>query len=204
MTSVAVASNVFVNPLETNRYDRLDRRTLERAKTLMHQQLYVLGRDIESSHGNLLMMYGAKRVASPLPGIPSLYIFRFRRRTSIAFRGFGVFVGDERTGGIFVHRYLFEPRWMPSCRFEPIAWLPKELTRTRRPRGVDDWKLAYNLIFQLIDWFVEYEQWVRETFGRRLRTGQLVRFRLLKNAILNWDMVVGWSSIKAELQGESK
>jgi hypothetical protein len=181
---------------------RWNRLLIEQAEMHMHQQLYVIGRDIESRHGNLLIQYGATRTPSPVPHIPSLYTFPIGNQMRIAFRGFGVFIGSDAIGGIFVHRYDFRPRWMPTCRFEPIAWLPKDMPPVRRPTGGVQKDHARVLLLRLIEWFEEYEGWIQGLVGRRYRAGQLVRFRLLGNPVWQWNMVKGWMSLRNELSDD--
>jgi hypothetical protein len=163
---------------------------------LLHQQLYVLGRDIESRHGNLLLKYGAQKRASDTPGVSSLYTFRLGRWSRVALRGFGVFIGDDRLGGIFLHRYSFEPRWMPSSKFEPVAWLPNDMPRTRRCDRGSELQTACLLLQRLLVFFRDYESWIRDQYGCRYRIGQLVGFRRLDNDIIFWNASQVWDQLR--------
>jgi hypothetical protein len=176
-------------------------RELERlGAELLHQQLYVIGRDIASSHGNLLLEYGCQRNASPMEGIPSLYTSSWNRRSRLSLRGFGVFVGDDSIGGIFIQRYTFTPRWMPNSRFEPIAWLPREMPRTRRSRRVHELRLANELLLRTIQWFISYETWILEQLGSHFRIGQLTHFPSEKRASIHWNLGVDWRGLRDELE----
>lgn len=167
---------------------------------LLHQQLYVLGRDIVSRHGNLLIEFGCRKTPTPIPHIPSTYAKPWNSRSRIAFRGFGVFVGDDSVGGIFVHRYTFEPRWMPSSRFEPIPWLPKDVPRTRRSRTRSEREAARRLMGSMIDWFIAYETWIVARLGFRFRVGQLVHFPSKDEQSIHYDMGAAWRAIAQAYQ----
>lgn len=162
---------------------------------LLHQQLYVIGRDIASKHGNLLLDFGCTRHPSPIPGIPSTYTKSIQRGIRFAMRGFGVFVGDDSLGGIFVHRYTFEPRWMPSSHFLPIPWLPKDMPRTRRSRCRTEQDCAGELLRRIIAWFIEYEFWILARFGTQFRIGQLVHFPAESNQLVYWNMRYAWQGL---------
>ena len=121
MTLSVVGSNVSVSTRSQPFWKDISKLTL--ATELLHQQLYVIGRDIESKHGNLLMAYGAKKTCAPDGCAVSLYSFRLAGGYRLALRGFGVFIALNRIGGLFMHRYHVKPRWMPTARFEPIAYV---------------------------------------------------------------------------------
>jgi hypothetical protein len=169
---------------------------------LLHQQLYVIGRDIASKHGNLLLDYGCHRNPSPIPGIPSLYTSSWNRRSRLSLRGFGVFVGNDSIGGIFVQRYTFEPRWMPSSHFVPIAWLPGEMPRTRRSRRSWEQRQANSMLLSMIQWFIEYEAWVAEQFGCHYRIGQLAHFPTEKYESIHWNLHEDWNALQDTIRDE--
>ncbi len=164
------------------------------AGELLHQQLYVLGRDIESKHGNLLVHYGAKKTCAPNGCAVSLYTFRLAGGSQLALRGFGVFIGSGRLGGLFMHRYQVEPRWMPRAVFEPIVWLPKQMPPTRRVRKAES-KVAMELVHHVFSFFWCYENWIREQFGKHYRIGQLVAFQRIENNAVHWDTLRAWENL---------
>jgi hypothetical protein len=192
MTSSVVGSSVFANQIESPFWVDAIRRSS--AADLMHQQLYAVGRDIESKHGNLLLRYGSRKTCSPNGCAVSLYSFRLAGGYRLLLRGFGVFIGSDRIGGLFLHRYEMEPRWMPSSRFEPIAWLPQDMPRTRKVRRTET-DSALDLVNQLTRFFCGYEVWIRENFGKRHRATQLVAFRRMGNENVQWDTVKAWESL---------
>jgi hypothetical protein len=210
MTFHAAVSNVFAKEhTETN--DRLrEAMTLgelstpyeieQLGKALLHQQLYVIGRDIVSRHGNLLMNYGCFRMQSPISGIPSTYSMNLGCSSRLALRGFGVFVGDDAIGGIFVHRYTFIPRWMPSSKFAPMAWLPGEMPRTRVSRYRGEKSQANGLLKRMIAWFIEYERWIDELLGVHFRIGQLSHFPGQDKQPIYWNLSKSWSEVYERCQ----
>jgi len=165
------------------------------AEQLMHQQLFVMGRDIESKHGNLLLLYGCARQQSPMHSVPSFYSYEYSNHRRIAFRNFGVFMGDDGLGGIFVQRRDFEARLLRSSDLSNVPWLPRHLQPTRAPRSPADRFATACLMRLLVEWFLAYEEWIQCNYGRRFRAGQLVRFRMRNNEVWTWDMQGGWQTI---------
>jgi len=170
-------------------------RQLTYAKMLMHQQFHVMGRDVESRHGNLLLSYGGVRQKSPYKHTASLYTFHLSKRRRIAFRGFGVFLGDDAVGGIFVNRREFEVRWMRSPLLLPVPWFPSQSPPYREPRTGREKQAASELLAGMVDWFYEYEEWIQLNHGRHFRIGQLVHFKKRGNDICNWEMQEGWKIV---------
>ncbi len=164
-------------------------------KQLLHQQLYVIGRDIVSKHGNLLCEYGCIKSPSPVHGIPSTYTTKLSRCSRLALRGFGVFIGDDTLGGIFVHRYTFEPRWMPSSYLEPIPWVPNDMPRTRRSRSRREKECASSLLKLMVAWFIDYENWIVARRGIRFRIGQLAHFPVKVEQKIFWNMAMAWQEV---------
>jgi len=132
------------------------------------------------------MAYGARKTCAPDGCAVSLYSFRLAGGYRLALRGVGVFIGLNRTGGLFMHRYHVEPRWTPTARFEPIASLPKQMPRTRKVRM---WQYgdAMELVNQVFAFFWNYETWVRDRCGNHYRIGQLAAFLRLDNNVVHWD-----------------
>ena len=165
------------------------------AQQLLQQQLYIMGRDIESKHGNLLLLYGCSREQSPMHSVPSFYSFQLSKKRRIAFRNFGVFIGDDGLGGLFLQRRNFESRLLRSSNFENVPWLPRHLQPTRAPRTPADRIATARLMRFLIEWFRDYEEWIQCNYGRRFRAGQLVQFRMRNNEVWKWDMRDGWQTL---------
>jgi hypothetical protein len=192
MISRVAVNSVFANYLDefSSQYE-----VGQLGKSLLHQQLYVIGRDIVSRHGNLLLRIGCSQTQSPIPGIPSTYTICLGRKSRLALRGFGVFVGDDSIGGVFIHRYTFEPRWMPSSRFSPIPWLPSEMPRTRCSRYRAEKEHASELLKRMIAWFIEYESWVERLLGVHFRIGQLTHFPSEEKQPIYWNLSRSWREV---------
>ena len=165
------------------------------AELLMHQQFHVMGRDVESRHGNLLLAFGGIRLKSPYQQTASLYTFNLSRTRRIVFRGFGVFIGDDRLGGLFIHRKKFEVRTTRSGVLHPIPWFPSQSPPPRSPKTVFEKNSASELLTEMVGWFCRYEEWIQTKYGRRFRAGQLVHFRSKGNLVWKWDMLEGWNTI---------
>ena len=169
----------------------------------MHQQFHVMGRDVESKHGNLLLAYGGVRLKPRFARTSSLYTFHLSEERRIAFRGFGVFIGDDALGGIFVHRREFEVRWMRSSVLVPVPWFPSESPPYRLPRTRKEKEAASELLAGIVGWFCNYEEWIQTRYGRHFRIGQLVHFKKRVPTIWKWNMFEGWKEIARRLQEQA-
>ena len=170
------------------------------AEQLMNQQFHVMGRDVESKHGNLLLEYGAIRQKAPCNRTTSSYTFHISKQRRILLRNFGLFIGDDSLGGIFLRRKEFEPIWIRSSFLSPIPWLPHQIPEWSAIRFNKDKHAVNQLLVYLADWFQKYESWIVTKYGRRFRQGQLTHFQRKGNVIWKWNMQDGWSSIKEWLR----
>jgi len=170
---------------------------------LMHQQFHVMGRDVESKHGNLLLDYGGVRLKPRFACTSSLYTFHLSKKRRIAFRGFGAFIGDDALGGIFVHRREFEVCWMRSPVLVPVPWFPSELPPYRQPRTGKEKESASELLAGMVEWFCNYEEWIQSNYGRHFRIGQLLHFKKRGQTIWKWNMSEGWKEIAKRLQDQA-
>ncbi|MFO0816861.1 MAG: hypothetical protein U1A77_02890 [Pirellulales bacterium] len=107
---------------------------LTSARDLFDQQLWCFGRDISSpEHGNLLLEFGFDRLPHPhSASIASIYQLRLSEGRSLILRGFGVFWGDDRWGGLFVRRRSFRPQLTPLAKLTHPIWMSDDLPRLTR------------------------------------------------------------------------
>ena len=127
--------------------------------------------------------------------IPSLYTFQLTNQRRIALRNFGVLIGDDALGGMYIDRKNFEARLMRDAKLDMPLWLPRHLPPTHAPRSAAERLATAKLMRLLVEWFCGYEEWIQNSFGRRYRVGQLVRFKTRNNQVWKWNMHDGWESV---------
>jgi hypothetical protein len=140
------------------------------AEQLMSQQLWCWGRDIKSPQGNLLMQYGFERHREPGKGSSGSTCYRLDDGPlHLALWGFGLFYGERSSGGLFVGRYDFRPRWANLESLSSAVHYPDDLPPFGRPSGVRQWKAAHRLCRNMLDWIINYEHWVQQEAGLPFR-----------------------------------
>ncbi|MDA0659746.1 MAG: hypothetical protein O2931_13045 [Planctomycetota bacterium] len=147
--------------------------TCLQASELLNQQIWCWGRDIDSSAGNLLIQYGFQRIEKPAESkAASLYRLDLSSTMRVVVRGFGLFFGDDRYGGLFLRRYQFQPMLTPSSDLQQPAWMPDDLPRLSLPRA-DEISRCQSLLVDVIDWISRYESWISEHLGVAYRSETL-------------------------------
>lgn len=154
------------------------------AANLMNQQIWCWGRDIECPDGNLLVHFGFQRLEKP-PGsnAASLYLLDIPTTARIVLRGFGVFYGDERWGGLFLHRYAWSPRLTPAASLLSPAWNADDLPELHAPRD-DDFERCQRLLLGLVDWIHQYEVRIVETKGIDYRRQSLLPWKPKRGVVI--------------------
>jgi RNA polymerase-binding transcription factor DksA len=95
---------------------------------LLNQQLWCWGQDALFAGGNLLVRHGFQRTARPTDQLgSSIYRLELGGNRRIVLRGFGVFIGDDRRGGMFLKRFEFSPWITPSADLRTLAWQVDDL-----------------------------------------------------------------------------
>ena len=146
----------------------------EQAAVLMNQQLWCWGRDIECADGNLLVRFGFQRLDKP-EGSDSASVYRLdlSPNARVVLRGFGVFFGDDRWGGMFVPRFDFKPQFTLEAGSERTCLVVGRFTSacvTRRDQLAE----GQRLLLSLVDWIRSYEVWIAEVLGIDYRSESLV------------------------------
>ena len=79
---------------------------IDHARTLLSQEIWCWGRDIIRTEGNWLQQIGFQRIQPPEghSECSSVYSLDLPEQKVVILRGFGVFYGDIRFGGIFLPR----------------------------------------------------------------------------------------------------
>ncbi len=147
------------------------------ATGLLSQQIWCWGQDVKRPEGNWLMELGFQRVTPPEHGkdCSSVYTLAINQRTRIVLRGFGVYIGDDARGGLFLERYGFTPRYSMNSRLECPPWADKDLPIFGCPNRQQRDKTAMMLL-ELLDWIRQYEFDVASRLGTDYRRETLVKW----------------------------
>lgn len=167
--------------------------TLHDAANLLNQQLWCWGRDIEGAKGNLLVRHGFQRIAKPRGSSDaSVYRLEVSPTSRVILRGFGVFFGDDRWGGLFLRRFEFTPQLTVESDLTRPAWSSEDLPPLTFPRA-DQLTDYQNLLLALIDWIRRYEIWIAEHFGIKYRRRTLTTWKPKRGLVIPAEeMPVDW------------
>lgn len=146
------------------------------ATALLDQQLWCWGQDIKHAEGNLLLRHGFARLEPPEEHrCSSLYRLCSPMGSRVMLRGFGVFYGEDGTGGVFVRREHFSPMLTARDDLLTPPWWPEDLPALRFPDAGEVPKWRY-LSCTLLRWIRFYESWIEKTVGLAYRSGTLERW----------------------------
>lgn len=155
----------------------MNRKHLDFAVDLLSQQSWCWGRDIARPEGNWLTKLGFERIKPPTHrrDCSSVYTLALPRRRRVVLRGFGLFFGDQRRGGVFLPRYKFQPRYTPCGNLGRPPWTSADLPRMRFPTESQRTN-AVSLTLDLLEWIRDYELNIRETLGIDYRRSTLAKW----------------------------
>jgi len=150
----------------------------EFAAGLLSQQIWCWGQDIKRPEGNWLLQLGFKRTKPPekQKDCASMYRLELPRDQRIVLRGFGVFFGDDRRGGMFLERSGFAPKFTEHSCLIADLWSCDDLPPVRSPTSAAESTECRLMLMSLIDWIVDYELNIRQQLGNDYRTETLRRW----------------------------
>lgn len=173
----------------------------EQATGLLSQQIWCFGRDIKRKAGNWLVERGFRRIPPPTEreDCSSAYSLDLEGGKRIVLRGYGVFIGNQTFGALFIERFTFRPRVAPAATFTCVPWTREELPMLRDP-SAEESPRAKLLLLELIDWFIDYE------FETTAQLGTTYRRRTLKSwrdgdrwSVAATDMVALWRKLSLSI-----
>ena len=164
--------------LQVNDRERAEGELLAQAVALLSQQVWCWGCDILRPEGNWLLEIGFDRIAPPADrkDCASVYALAMPRGRCVVLRGFGVFYGDGRWGGVFLPRYEFHPRYTTHATLDCPPWSDTDLPKLSTP-AESQRNACATLTVDLIDWMRRYEVNVVEQLGIEYR----------RSTLLEWD-----------------
>ena len=170
---------------------------LQRGISLFSQQIWCWGRDILRPEGNWLLEMGFDRQAAPADReqCSSVYSLECSDGRRVTLRGFGVFYGEDRLGGVFLPRYVLRPRYTSKAKLECPPWsdadLPELGTPTQSQRDA-----CLSLTLGLIDWICGYETQIMERLGVEYRRSTLATWNNGKRQVVPAEeMADTWQSL---------
>ncbi|MEM7331370.1 MAG: hypothetical protein AAF490_04690 [Chloroflexota bacterium] len=144
-------------------------------KPLLHQQMWLFGRDILCPKGNLLYQYQfTHQRAKTNSGV--MYT-RWDGDQQIALWGWGIWFGQAEKGAIFVNRYKAKPQFTTVSNLSQSIFRETELPhRTSRVNSEAEAQAMQKLFVELLTWLAEYEAWIVATAGKSWRQSSLGGF----------------------------
>lgn len=175
---------------------------IDRAAWLLNQQIWCWGKDIECAEGNLLLQHGFQRIEKPADSdAASIYRLDLSPNSRLVLRGFGVYYGDDRWGGVYVHRFDFAPELTPHSDLEKPLWSQEDLPELVLPRSDEEVLRCQNLLLALIDWVRQYEVWISECRGNGYRQDSLSKWNPKGETVVPGDQIVSaWSLLGTDLE----
>ena len=146
----------------------------QQAAWLLNQQIWCWGRDIEFAEQNLLIQYGFQRIEKPAGSrAASIYRLKLSPTKRVVLRGFGIFLGDDRLGGVFLRRFDFAPKLTFDSDLSRPAWSTDDLPQLQQALSNLDFTRCQQLLLALTDWIRAYEVWIIKNVGIAYRQSTL-------------------------------
>ena len=175
--------------------------SIQRAACLLNQQIWCWGRDIELSGRNLLLEHGFQRIEKPANSrAASIYRLELSPVKRVILRGFGIFFGDDRCGGLFLRRFEFAPQITLDSDLARPAWSADDLPQLQSAFSDSDFARCQKLLLTLIDWIREYEVWIVENVGIAYRQYTLRDWKPEGETVVPAEnMAVAWRILSTEI-----
>jgi len=88
---------------------------------------------------------------------------------------FGVYIGDDSIGGLFIERFGFTPKYTPLSNLKCPPWSNDDLPEFADPPPKRQYDCV-SLLLRLLDWIRGYESRVATTLGLGYRRQTLVQW----------------------------
>lgn len=169
-------------------------------KPLLHQQMWLFGRDILCPEGNLLYRYQFTHKPADIRG-GSMYT-QWEEGRQIVLWGWGIWFGQAEEGSIFVNRYKAKPQFTAIPSLDQAIHRPEALPRmVYRVNEKAEARTMRQLWSDLLLWLAKYEAWVLETIGESWRQTALKQFNhaVTKLATVG-ELSAQWQTIAEQSQ----
>lgn len=179
-------------PCRAHRWHQIPASMRRIGTALLDQQLWCWGYDIRVPTTNLLLDYGFNRLPVPQEVVGStIYSYRDSKGCEFVLCGYGIFYRQARLGGIFLRRFDFAPKLISTELDLNQLWAIRNLCKLKIAHTPAEWQLVLELLADLLNWIITYEQWVLSHNGVAYRD-EAIRlwlrpFRNATEAILEWQ-----------------
>lgn len=174
------------------------------AEHLLSQQIWCWGQDIMRPDGNWLLEQGFQRERPPVDRkkCSSVYTLRLSEDRCVILRGFGVFWGDKRFGGVFLRRFEFQPLYSAASSLECPPWSEEDMPEFSASANLSD-LAGQTLLLDLIDWIRSYEEQAIEQLGIEYRQAVLNKWDNGRRPIVPAaDVIAAWEHVSDSLSSE--
>ena len=177
----------------------------QQAAWLLNQQIWCWGRDIEFAEQNLLVQYGFQRIEKPAGSrAASIYRLKLSPTKRVVLRGFGIFLGDDRLGGVFLRRFGFAPRLTLDADLVRPAWSTDDLPQLQLALSDLDFIRCQRLLLTLTDWIRTYEVWIIKNVGIAYRQNTLRDWNPQGETVVPAEeMAVAWRGLGTAIADDS-
>ena len=171
--------------------------SVQQAAWLLNQQIWCWGRDIEFAEQNLLVQYGFQRIEKPAGSrAASIYRLKLSPTKRVVLRGFGIFFGDDRLGGVFLCRFDFAPKLTLDSDLARPAWSTDDLPQLQQALSDFDFTRCQRLLQMLTDWIRTYEVWIIKNVGIVYRQNTLRDWNTKGETLVPAEeMAVAWRGL---------
>lgn len=165
---------------------------------LLHQQMWLFGRDILYPAGNLLYGYGFTHQHAAVRG-SSMYRLP-EGAGELVLWGWGIWYGEPERGAVFVNRLK------PQARYTAVSHLPhtihhqQELPRLNSQlNSLEQLHHLRHLFQHLLRWLAAYEAWIIGEHGRGWRQRALQPFKLACTPLAQVEEIsLTWGQLAAD------
>lgn len=174
------------------------------AIALLSQQIWCWGQDVQRPEGNWLLEIGFQREKPPenRKECSSVYTLAINDRIRLVLRGFGVYLGDDRRGGLFIERFGFTPKYSIHPRLECPPWSDRDMPVFRCPTAQQRDEVAMMLL-ELIDWIRQYECDIVSHLGIDYRRDSLVKWNNGKRQTIPAEqMATSWRKLSLTIAAD--
>ena len=116
--------------------------------------------------------------------------------------GFGIFLGDDETGGLFIGRFGFAPRILKVSRLDLPITESEQLPPNRPPVNTVESDAAARMTRRIVDWIIDYELWVEKQCGHNWRRQCLADWEKAK--LTAAEVREGWARLQESMTGLQK
>lgn len=172
----------------------------QQIKPLLHQQMWLFGRDVHCPAGNLLYQYQFSHQHADVRG-GSMYT-RWEGERQIVLWGWGIWLGQADTGAIFVNRYRAKPQFTAVAALTETIHREEALPRLVYRVGSEAQAQAMRQLWaDLLHWLAGYEAWVLAEYGRSWRQSALKPFNHAVTKLAAVDQLAAqWHTLAEQSQ----